>query len=351
MHNVCTDTGRFSRLRAEGLTMIDIKIDRKISPVANIKSVIKLYKLMRTENYDIVHVHTPIAAVLGRVAAKLAGVKNIVYTAHGFYFHDDMSPTVYRTFYLIEKFFARMFTDWLLLQSKEDYELCNTDHFKNKNRIIHISNGVDITTKFNPSLIDEKQQLNLREQFCINEHDIVFSFIGRFVREKGIFELLEAFHQLKVSCPNVKLLMIGDVLDSERDQESAVRLKQLLNDPSIIAPGFRKDVPELLSICDVYVLPSYREGLPRSIIEAMALAKPIIATDIRGCREEVFDSENGFLVRKGDSQHLYEKMKAMADDPTLRKRFGDKSRKLVEELFDEDKVVKIQLDLFEKLIH
>lgn len=350
VHSACTDTGKFEALRQQQLTVINIPIKRKISLWSNLQSVWNLYQLIKKEKYDIVHVHTPIAAILGRIAAKLAGTPHIIYTAHGFYFHEGMSKYQYCFFYFLEKYFARYATDWLLLQSREDYELCLAKSFKDKDKIIHISNGIDIFHKFNPVLIEDEARKEIRKDLGIEEGSIVFSFIGRFVREKGIFELIEAFQRMKQEFPSVRLLMIGDSLTSERDQESYQRLKELLNDESIITPGFRKDIPELLASSDVFVLPSYREGLPRSIIEAMAMEKPIIATNIRGCREEVFPEENGFLVEKADVEDLYEKMVILCADKEKREKFGRCSRKIVEESFNEEKVIDKQLSLFRRLI-
>ncbi|BAU28098.1 glycosyltransferase involved in cell wall biosynthesis [Aneurinibacillus soli] len=349
VHSACTDTGKFEALRQQQLTVINIPIKRKISLWSNLQSVWNLYQLIKKEKYDIVHVHTPIAAILGRIAAKLAGTPHIIYTAHGFYFHEGMSKYQYRFFYFLEKYFARYATDWLLLQSREDYELCLAESFKDKDKIIHISNGIDIFHKFNPVLIENEVKKEIREELGIEEGSIVFSFIGRFVREKGIFELIEAFHRIKQEFPFARLLMIGDSLTSERDQESYQRLKEMLNDEAIITPGFRKDIPELLAISDVFVLPSYREGLPRSIIEAMAMEKPIIATNIRGCREEVFPEENGFLVEKADVEDLYKKMVLLCTDKEKREKFGRCSRKIVEESFNEEKVINKQLSLFRRL--
>lgn len=349
VHSACTDTGRFAQLEEQGLIMRNIPIDRKITPIGNLKSLIRLYRLIRAEKYDIIHVHTPIAAILGRLAAKWAGTKHIVYTAHGFYFHDGMSRTAYRIFYGLEKFFAKYFTDWLLLQSREDYELSIERRFTRSDRIIHLSNGVDIREKFNPDRIDGLKVAALKKQFGIGEDDIVFAFIGRFVKEKGVLELLEAFSRLRKVHPRVKLLMIGDVLQSERDQETRSLIEKQLKESRIIAPGYRRDIPELLALSDVYVLPSYREGLPRSIIEAMAMRKPVIATNIRGCREEVIHGENGFLVNKGDAADLYESMLTLANDEMKRQRFGSKGRKMAEDMFDEAVVIANQIRLFDAL--
>src|SRR5699024_96453 len=271
--NVCTDTGKFTALQEQGLTMIEVPIDRKISPFKNAKSIWKLYKLMKKEKYDIVHVHTPIAAVLGRIAAKMAGVKNIVYTAHGFYFHEEMSDFQYKLFYNIEKYAAKYLTDWLLLQSKEDYDLSVKDNFKAQDKIIHLSNGVDIWEKFNPDRISLEESLSLREELSIQEEDFTFLFVGRLVKEKGIFELIEAFKQVNEKHPSTKLILVGGLLDSERDLQSYQILTEELKHPNIKYLGFRKDIPELMNLADTFILPSYREGLPRSIIEAMAMSK------------------------------------------------------------------------------
>ena len=349
VHNACTDTGKFAELEVQGLTMIEVPIDRQIHLMKNLKSIWNLYKLMKKEKYDIVHVHTPIAALLGRVAAKLARVNCVIYTAHGFYFHDEMSKKQYSLFFNIEKYAARWMTDWLLLQSKEDYELSLTHSFKTKERTLHLSNGVDIWNKFNTNIISQSETESFKKENSLNDNDFIFSFIGRLVKEKGVFELVEAFKSVVSRYPHAKLVLVGGLLDSERDTESYNRLMNDLNHPSIRYVGFRKDIPVIMKASDTFVLPSYREGLPRSIIEAMALEKPIIATNIRGCREEVFPGENGFLVEKEDVNELEQAMISLLENPELVVSYGKRSREIVEELFDEEKVLQMQIDLFGRL--
>lgn len=349
-HVACTDTGLFKKLQSEIPNMHNVKIDRSINLVSNIKSVISLYKLIKRENYDIVHVHTPIAALLGRVAAKLAGVKHIVYTAHGFYFHDDMSKKQYRLFYTIEKYAARFLTDWLLLQSKEDYNLAIKDRFLKENRTIHLSNGVDLIRKFNPKELKNSAISNLIKEIGINQGDTIFTFIGRLVREKGIIELLKSFKEISLKHPNAKLLLIGGLLESERDTTSINDIKELLQQDNVIYLGFREDIHNLLALSDVFVLPSYREGLPRSIIEAMAMNNAIIATNIRGCREQVFEGENGYLVEKKSVKDLSEAMNKMLSQPDQIENMGLRAREIAVNKFNEAKVLDKQLSLFEMLL-
>jgi glycosyltransferase involved in cell wall biosynthesis len=347
----CSDTGHFSELESESFKMVNIPIERRIQPFSNLKSVWKLYRLMKENNYQVVHVHTPIAAVLGRIAARLAGVKNVVYTAHGFYFHEGMNKFEYKFWYTIERFFARWFTDWIFLQSSEDFKLCVEKSFNSPDRLFHLGNGVDLQETFRSELVASESRKSLRMELGLDRNTIVISFIGRLVREKGITELIEAFRLLLEHCaePPV-LLIIGDLLPSDRESDADGWKKYLHQNERIKCLGRRDDIAALLAISNIFVLPSYREGLPRSIIEAMAMGLPIIATNIRGCREEVVHGENGFLVPVGNCQELFEGLLKLVKNSNLRKRFGVRSRELALAMFDEQNVILKQLQLFTRLV-
>src|SRR5699024_8872397 len=304
-----------------------------------------MYKLFKKEKPDIVHVHTPIAALLGRIAAKMAKVPNIFYTAHGFYFHENMSRLNYKLFYNIEKYAARFFTDYLFTQSEEDGQLAIADNFLPKERITIISNGVDVNKKFNPLYIDNKKLEDLKSEFDIQPNDKVITFIGRLVEEKGIFDLLEAFDQ--INSTNIKLLVVGEASSSERDQYTKTKLSEVKN-KNVIFTGYRKDIPEILTLTDIYCLPSYREGMPRSIIEAMAMECAIVATNIRGSREEVDHGKNGYLVNLKDPLELSEVLFNLTNKEEILEHFKLEARKKAKNLYDENKVVNVQLKIFDK---
>jgi glycosyltransferase involved in cell wall biosynthesis len=240
-------------------------------------------------------------------------------------------------------------TDWLLLQSKEDYELSVENKFLSPSKIIHLSNGVDLKNIFDPAQIGKDEKNGLREELKIQNDDIVFSFIGRLVEEKGVIELLNAFGELKQRYSNIKLLLIGDLPESERDVTAINEIKRLMDQEGVCSLGFRNDINQLLTLSDVFVLPSYREGLPRSIIEAMAMENAIIATNIRGCREQVF-KDNGILVERRSSKQLVNAMETMVKDPEAVKRMGSASREIALELFNEEKVLEKQMELFGELM-
>lgn len=344
---VCSDGPNVANLREEGFDVRTINIDRKISPFKNLKSIYQMYKLFRKEKPDIVHVHTPVASVLGRIAAKLARVPTIIYTAHGFYFHENMPAKQYKFFYTIEKLCAKWFTDYIFTQSEEDGELAIQDKFLPEDQITIISNGVDVQGKFNPVNIDQEQATKVRTELNLSEEDFVVTFIGRLVEEKGIIDLLEAMN--KVEEKNIKLIVIGDTGSSERDQETKQKLDKYKSSPNVIFTGFRSDIPELLSVSDVFCLPSYREGMPRSIIESMAMECAIIATNIRGSREEVDENINGFLVDLSDPDALADRMVALYQDQKKLRTFQKNAREKAVRLYDEKKVVKTQMDIFESI--
>src|SRR5699024_3332467 len=195
--------------------------------------------------------------------------------------------------------------------------------------------------------MEKKHIDNYKKEFNIQENDVVVSFIGRLVREKGIIDLLEGFNQIEQK--NIKLLVIGDTGSSERDQQASSFLEEYRSNQNIIFTGFRPDISELLAISQVFCLPSYREGMPRSIIEAMAMECAIVATNIRGSREEVDDGINGYLVGLSDPTALANSFERLADDERLLRSFQKEARKKAVTLYDEKKVVQRQLDVFEHI--
>jgi glycosyltransferase involved in cell wall biosynthesis len=345
----CADTGKMESLKQEGFNIFHIPFVRNLSPISNFRAIIHLSKLLKAQNYDIVHVHTPIAAALARLTSKLMGIKNIIYTAHGFYFHEEMPKLSYKFWYTVEKLLARYCTDYLLVQSKEDYDLCKKSKFTDDNRLIHLGNGVDVMDCFNPERYEENRRLELRRQLGIAKEAVVICFVGRLVKEKGIIELLESFHSVKNEKKQSILLLIGEADESERDQYTFKKIKQLINDHAIKALGFRNDVADLLLISDIFVLPSYREGLPRSIIEAMSMKLPVIATNIRGCKEEVIDGKNGYIIPVKNSRALTDALMILMENHLLRKEFGEYGRSLAINQFNEQEILDKQMKLFSRL--
>lgn len=338
VHIACSPDADADAMRSEGYTVHPVQIDREISPLKNLASLIKLVRLMRREQYDLVHVHTPIASVLGRMAAKIAGVKRIVYTAHGFPFHDQLSPLQYRIYFGIEQFCAG-FTDLILTQSYEDWLNSPRLGLCPASKVRHLNNGVDID-KFCRDRLDPAQQLQLQRSLGIPDRaGPIIGTIGRLTRQKGFAYLVEATAQLLPQFPDLQVLVVGGELRTDPEPFQAELIQKAIDlgiRDHITFTGYREDTPELLGLMDVFTLPTYfGEGLPRSILEAMAMGLPIVATDIRGCREAVVPEINGLIVPPRNSAALAKALATLMADRHLRHQFGTASRQRMEAEFDE----------------
>lgn len=332
----CSPDEEAEAFRQRGYRVHPVQIDRKIDPLKNSASLLKLVRLMRSQRYDLVHVHTPIAAVLGRIAAKLAGVPRIVYTAHGFPFHDQSSPWQYRTYFAIEKFCAG-FTDLILTQSYEDLITSQSRGLCPPHKVRHLNNGVD-SERFSRHRLQPADQQQLRRSLGLTGAPVIGA-VGRLTRQKGFGYLVEAAAQLLPEFPDLQVLIIGGELSTDPDPFQA-ELMQTAIDLGIrdhmVFTGYRTDIPDLLGLVDVFTLPTYfGEGLPRSILEAMAMGLPVVTTDIRGCREAVIPDQNGYIVPPCDSQALALALAEVLRQPQLRQQFGAASRRRVEAEFDE----------------
>jgi len=349
VHTVCSDGRYVKELREKGYAITAINIARKIAPVSNIKSLVSIYMFLKKERFDIIHVHSPVASVLGRIAARLAGSPVIIYTAHGFYFHENMSAWKRQLIVLVEKLTGRLCTDMLFTQSHEDRDTAVKKGIMPAKKVEWISNGIEVD-RFPANAPDE----GLKRSLGISPEDRIIGFTGRLVREKGIGELVQALNRLKKDIAGLKLLVIGDTLESDRDKSAKKWINDMITENGlendIVLAGFREDLARFYGIMDVFVLPSYREGMPRSILEAMAAGRPVVATNIRGCREEVIDGVTGRLVPVKDSASLAEAIKEILSNKELAIKMGRTAMEVARENFNEKAVLDKEVRVYRELI-
>ena len=341
MTSVCSDGPFVVPLRGQGYRIETLAISRGMNPFRHMASILRMICLFRREKFDLVHVHTPVAALLARLAARLAGVRFVVYTAHGFYFHDDMRPLPRAAHVFLEWFGGRL-TDLLFTQSAEDARTAVNRKFLPASRVIAIGNGV------NPALFpakDPERRARVRAALGVPGDAVLIGIIGRMVLEKGYAEFFDAATQVAATRPHAWFIAIGDRLPSDHAgniDEEVERARSSFG-RRLVLTGMRTDVPDLLAAMDVFTLPSYREGMPRTIIEAMMSALPVVATNIRGSREEVVDGETGILAPVGNSAALVAAWLRMIDDAPLRARMGEAGRRRALLYFDESTVVARQI--------
>lgn len=309
-----------ARLGADGIQHISLRgASRSWSLTSDLKAFRSLYRLFRELKPDIVHTHNPKPGVYGRIAARLAGVPRVVNTVHGLYATPDDSLAKRSAVYAIERF-AAIFSDVELVQNQEDLALLRRLRVP-ANKLVLLGNGIDLG-RFSPGTVDAETRESARlELGARSADDVVIGFVGRMVREKGIVELLEAAEVVTAKCPNARFALIGFHDPSRQDDVPPALLKEAV-ERGVAILGARSDVVELYSGMDVFVLPSHREGFPRSVMEASAMGVPVVATDIRGCREAVVDDVTGILVPAHNVSALASALERLILDTDARVRLA-----------------------------
>ncbi len=323
-------------VKAAGIRHIAVPITRNFTPLRDLVTLWRLYRVMRREHFTIVHTHTPKPGLLGQLAARLAGVPIVINTLHGFYFHDHMKP-FWRRFYITTEKMAACCSDVILSQNSEDIQtavrekICPSEHIK------RLGNGIDVR-RFDRRRLDSSDLAHMRRALGIPDKTRVVGFVGRLVEEKGILELLQAMQTVATQMPNIRLLIVGPI-DYEKPDALKPDIAQRygLADACIFT-GKREDMPELYAQMDVFALPSHREGFPRAPMEASAMGVPCVVTDIRGCREAVLPGHNGLLVPVHDVPALARAILELLMDCGKAQRMGLEGRHLAEERFDEQLV-------------
>lgn len=297
---VCAEGELIEHVRADGFRVETMPLARSANPALNWHAGRALRALFERERFDMVHVHTPVAAFVGRLAAARAGVPRIVYTAHGFYFHEHM-PFPRRQAHIAAEWIGGRFTHTLMTQSEEDAATARRLGLCRSGDILAIGNGSD-PEKFKPA-DDPAIRSATRAQFGTPDGRTVILMAGRLVAEKGYNELVTAMRDV-----DAELWAVGGRLSSDHAAGIGETIDAVEADPELRKRvrflGYRDDMADLMRAADIFTLPSHREGMPRSIIEAMLTGLPVVATDVRGSREEVVDQETGLLVPVADADAL-----------------------------------------------
>ncbi|MEO3470987.1 glycosyltransferase family 4 protein [Roseomonas sp. CAU 1739] len=335
---VCAEGPLLEIPRAEGFRIEAMPLARSLNPIPQARAFHALYDFFRREKFDLVHAHMPISGLLARLAAKAAGVPHIAYTCHGFLFNQP-GPWWRRTLSLhLERLGGRM-TDVFLTVSEE--EAADARRLRIHPRATAVLNGRSPAI-FHP---DPVARASIRAELGAAEDDCVIIAVSRLVRHKGHPELLRA---METTPGNAVLWVVGERLASDHGEDLEphfARAAAALGPRRLKRLGYRHDIAAILAASDVFCLPSHFEGLPMSIIEAMLTGLPVVATDIRGPREQVRDGQTGYLVPPMADAPLAQALSRLAEDPAQRGRMGAAGRALALDRFDEARVVGRTMDL------
>ena len=320
----------------QGVRHFPLEMTRKITPLQDLLCLIRLYHFLRKEKPLIVHTHTPKAGIVGMLAARLAGVPIRLHTIAGLPLMETsglkrlLLMTVERlTYRCATKVYPNAqglfnFVVEKRLAPKEKLKLIGKGS----------SNGID-TEYFSKKQITESQIKTLRKSLDLNTNDFIYCFVGRLVGDKGINELVSAFHSVHEKLPSSKLLLVGP-FESDLDPLQPTMQKIIHTHPNIITTGFQVDIRPYLALSDVFVFPSYREGFPNVVLQAVAMEVPCIVSNINGCNEIIQEKESGAIVPPKQVQPLIEKMKNFFHQKEHRKIYAKKAKQFVQTHFERE---------------
>lgn len=280
------------KLISKGVRIFEIPFSRNPLGIGNLKAFNKLIDIQGINEYDIVHVHTPIASIYGRLLKFKFPKLRTIYTAHGYHFLRGGSKLGWLIYYPIEKFMAKL-TNVTININKEDYEITKN---KLKPERCYLMNGVGLDLNNYKKLSNEKIN-EKKKELDLKESDFIVLMIAEINKNKNHIQIIKAIELLKDKYSNIKVISVGEGSKLEELKEEINRLG-LENNFKFL--GFRTDINELINVADIGVLLSYREGLPRSLMEFIACGRKVVATNIRGCRDIVCNDNVGQVVEVGD---------------------------------------------------
>ena len=311
-------------LQALGVPHVAVpELVRSWSPVQDLRAAIALWRLLPGLDLDVLHTHTPKAGILGRVIGRLRGVPVVVNTCHGLWAVPG-DHWVKRALVYGAEGVAIRFSDAELFQNSEDPITLRA--FLRGRYWRTVGNGTDL----NAFRFDADERNRVRAEWGVGPDDVLVGGVGRMVAEKGLGEFAQVARRLG---DRARFVWVGPI-----DDERAVFDHDTLEGVQLV--GERRDMPAVYSAMDIFVLPSYREGFPRSAMEAAACGRTLVLTDIRGCREIGKRGVHAWFVPAGDPSALGDAMGELLDSPELCRRLGDAAYRRARENFDQQEVAR-----------
>ncbi len=324
-----------NEVRNKNINLIIIpQLIRNINPFYDIIAFIKIFKVLKKNKYDIIHTHSGKAGVLGRIAGKLSNRKTtVIHTIHGPSFYPNQKKFAY-LFYKITEKIAGKFTDHFICVGEIMKERYLKNGIGKENQYSVIYSGFPIT----PYIEVQNKREYLRKKLGIDKDEKVIGMIGRLFPLKGQEYLLSSFSILSGDFPNIKLIFVGDGILKEKlkniAKEKGIEKKVIFT--GLVPP---EKIPEYVSVMDIVVHTSLREGLPKAVAQALAGGKPVVAFNVDGAKEIVIDGQTGFLVKSKDINELAEKIKILLENPEIAEKMGKVGREKILSMFSVDKMV------------
>ena len=335
-------------LEADGIRHVPLRhATRSMALHHDVAALGELVRVFRDLAPSIVHTHNPKPGVYGRIAARLARVPVVVNTVHGLYATPDDPWKKRAVVYSLERIAAAA-SDAELLQNSEDVPVLRSLRVP-ASRIRVLGNGVDLG-RFDHRSVAPDSVRRLRAEIGVHDDEIAVGVVGRLVWEKGYREVFEAARQLADTSAKVRFVVVGPTDFDKADAITSDDIAAAEAIGNVTFLGHRNDVEALYGAFDIYVLASYREGFPRSAMEAAAMGLPIVATDIRGCRQVVERERTGLLVPVRDPAALASAIDRLARDADTRSEMSIAAVAKAHAEFDQHRVIDITLDTYRRLL-
>ncbi len=315
---------------------------RNPNPVKDIIATWKLFRLMKETKFDIIHTHCSKAGILGRIAAKLSGAPIIVHTPHGHVFYGYFSTMISWAFVVTERIVGA-FTDKIITLTERGKEEHIHYRIGGPEKFVAIPSGIDLRD-YQVCAADTAQK---RRELRLSGDDLLVGTIARLSDIKGHRYLLEAVPAIRAKVPKAKFLLVGD---GPLKNELVRMCYDLDIIDSVLFLGIRKDIPALVSVMDLFVLPSLNEGMGKVFLQVQAMGKAVIAADVGGVREIVRDGENGLLVPPKDAGAIAAACIELLTDGEKRREMGEKGKAQVDGRFSVETMVEKIETLYEELI-
>lgn len=343
-HTSIDDKSFVEELTRIGIPFHHVDMSREIQPISDLRSLLTLIRLIHKNQYDLIHVHSSKAGFLGRVAAKLNRIPT-VYTPNGFYFLDAGRPAREKFYLLLERGAGKL-TDKLIAVSSGEGQQAILRKVIPPHKLIVIPNAINFQ-EFEPNMEAKFQK---KSELGIPADSQIVGTVSRYIPQKNPFALVRTFAQIHKKMPEVRFLWCGE-------GEMRVVTEQLAKDLGVFDAisflGYRENVKDIMNTFDIFLLASVFEGLPYTILEAMALALPVVATDVVGSRDVVKHQETGLLVPASSNQphELSESVLDLLKNESKRISFGNRGQELVKEKYSLttmiEKIEHLYLDLLQ----
>lgn len=312
-----------------GNRWIDVDFSRNPFSKNSLGAVKELKKILSENQFQGIHCHTPVAAFLARFAGAITDQKNVMYTAHGFHFYRGAPVLNWMLYYPLE-WLAAKWTDRIITMNREDFERAKT-FTSEKTRVYRVDGvGVDIPK------YSRGDGGKIRRELALEERDFIITIIGELNGNKNQIQLIKAVELLKKEGIESRVLIAGN---GSKEEELKEYVKKNTLEKNIYFLGLRKDITDVIAASDILASMSYREGLPRNIMEGMAQGKPFVATDIRGNRDIIRDGINGYLVKPDDVAGTAQKIRVLMNrevaEPIKIQNLRDVNRFSIEKILEE----------------